>query len=260
MTRNHATRSSISYAVTSSIASASGLGHQTPGLSLTPSTSFLKSFSLCANSTTEILPKAPHTAAAGGRDKIPYRGVSEGDDDDAVKYIHPVFALRRTDYSKTLSVYSATLLVKDTGEGNFELSVCAICSTQDQEASLSSPVTHGASNTTCQLPPQLHLYCGTTDCLTGPGPAVLPMHPVMNLGSSVSSSSFLGPHCAFVAPEGIFLVDLRSANSRAKSTEILNKAADAENCDRGMNRTEKGVAFNRTKMKIKLQVGLGFQE
>ena len=86
------------------------------------------------------------------------------------------------------------------------------------------------------------------------------MHPVFNLGCHVSSCSFLGPHCAFVAPEGVFLLDLRSAASRAKSTEMLNRAADAENSDRGMNRMEKGVAFDRTKMKIKLQVGQALQE
>ena len=241
--RNLSARSSISCAVTSSIASASGLGYQTPGLSVAPIISFLKSFSLCANSSAEILPNNPLTAVVENRDVMPYKGSSE-DDDDAIKYIHPVFALRRADYSQVLSIYSATLLVKDIGEGNFELSICAICSTQDTEV----------SPTPCHLPPQLQLYCGATDYLKGP--SVLPMHPVFNLGSNVSSCSFLGPHCAFVAPEGVFLLDLRSANARAKSTEILNDAADAENSDRGMNRMEKGVAFNRTKMKIKLQVGL----
>jgi hypothetical protein len=54
-------------------------------------------------------------------------------------------------------------------------------------------------------------------------------------------------------------VDLRSAISRAKSTEILNEAVDLENSDRGVNRMEKGVAFNRTKMKTKLQVGRSCQ-
>lgn len=58
-----------------------------------------------------------------------------------------------------------------------------------------------------------------------------------------------------MAPEGVFLLDLRSATLRAKSTEMLNRAADAEKSDRGINRMEKGVAFDRTKMKIKLQVG-----
>ena len=185
-----------------------------------------------------------------------YKHTSE-DDDDAIKYIHPVFALRRTDYSKALSICSATLLIKDVGDGNFELSICAIGSTLDPE--ILPPATRGTrhtnTNTPCPLPPQLHLYCGTTDCFNGP--TVIPMHPVFNLGCHVSSSSFLGPHCAFVAPEGVFLLDLRSATSRAKSTEMLNRAADAEKSDRGINRMEKGVAFDRTKMKIKLQVGQG---
>lgn len=190
-----------------------------------------------------------------------YNHTSE-DDDDAIKYIHPVFALRRTDYSMALSIYSATLLVKDVGDGNFELSMCAIGSTLVPE--ILPPATHGTrhtstnTNTPCPLPPQLYLYCGTTDCFNGA--AVLSMHPVFNLGCHVSSCSFLGPHCAFVAPEGVFLLDLRSAASRAKSTEMLNRAADAENSDRGMNRMEKGVAFDRTKMKIKLQVGQALQE
>ena len=219
---------------------------------MAPIVSLLKSFSLCANSSTEILPKNPHTAVVDKSGELSYKGMSvKDDDDDAIKYIHPVFALRRTDYSQVLSIYSATLFVNDIGEGNFELSICAICSTQDPD--IPPPVTHGNYPTLSHLPPQLHLYCGTTDCLKGP--SVLPMHPVFNLGSNVSSCSFLGPHCAFLAPEGVFLVDLRSANSRAKSTEILNNAADAENSDGGMNRMGKGVAFNRTKMKTKLQVG-----
>jgi hypothetical protein len=215
----------------------------------------LKSLSLCANSTSEMPPKDPYKGVVEERGEVSHRGVLEVDD-DAVKYTHPVYSARRTDYSKALSVYSASLLVKDLGEGQFELSVCAVCGVKEPEAAL--PVTDSASHTPSPLPPQLHLYCGTMNCLKGP--AVLPMHPVLNLGSHVSSCSLLGPNCAFVAPEGVFLVDLRSASSRAKSTEILNEAVDLENSDRGVNRMEKGVAFNRTKMKTKLQVKLSCLE
>jgi hypothetical protein len=201
-------------------------------------------------------PKDPYKGVVEERGDASYRGILE-DDDDAVKYTHPVYSTRRTDYSKALSVYSASLLVKDIGEGQFELSVCAVCSVMEPETALLI-TDSSASQTPSQLPPQLHLYCGTMNGLKGP--AVLPMHPVLNLGSHVSSCSLLGPNCAFVAPEGVFLVDLRSASSRAKSTEILNEAVDLENSDRGVNRMEKGVAFNRTKMKTKLQVRLSCLE
>lgn len=215
----------------------------------------LKSLSVCANSTSEMPPKDPYKGVVEERGDVSYKGILE-DDDDAVKYIHPVYNTRRTDYSQALSVYSASLLVKDLGEGQFEFSVCAVCSVKDPETALS--VTDSACVTPSPLPPQLHLYCGTMNFLKGP--AVLSMHPVLNLGSHVSSCSLLGPNCAFVAPEGVFLVDLRSASSRAKSTEILNEAVDLENSDRGVNRMEKGVAFNRTKMKTKLQVGLNCRQ
>ncbi len=71
---------------------------------------------------------------------------------------------------------------------------------------------------------QLHLFCGTVNLdglLAGASIArssrstaastTMPMHPVLNLGSHLSSLSFRGKHCALAVPEGCFLLDLESA-------------------------------------------------
>jgi hypothetical protein len=85
--------------------------------------------------------------------------------------------------------------------------------------------------------PQMHLFCGSTVlgddflvCSRPRGHRVpslhLPLHPVLNLGSDVSSLSFHGLHCAVVVPQGCFLLGLRSAaDCAAEMQEYCDRSA-----------------------------------
>jgi hypothetical protein len=260
----------VAAAVASSALAAVGLTHQSLAPVITP----LLSLSLRANSPREIPPNDPDHGVEEVAEE-PW-GVGKVEDEipseDPVR-AHPVYEQKRCEYSESLLPLCTTLLLREGKKGELELSVCAAC-VRDETWDLS--ILHDTSLS--PAPQQLLLYCGSislTDCTLGdrgagrggsgrggsggwtgdrggggvsewgqkgdPRPHfLLPMHPVLNLGPSVSCCTFQGPHCCVVSPGRTVLVDLGSACSRAKITEILNEAVDTEEEGMVEQKVEKG--------------------
>ena len=197
-----------------------------------PSITFMSCFTLNSNSLEEVPPSDPSTHDGIDGLNLSVESAqrwSAHEEEDDVKYVLPVYASKRTNYSRPLAPMKMSLLLTEgteagsgTGDsGCMELSVCAVCRKDDDDFDFSLP--------SDRQPTQLQLYCGTYlldkeySVLI---PTPLPMHPVLNMGSDVTACSLLGLDCCFVVPKGIFLVDLKSACSRAKKRRELDKMVD----------------------------------
>ena len=166
-------------------------------------------------------------------------------------YQLPVFESGRMDFSEPIFPATAPhlhgegahLVLSERGAG-LELKLFLVCHRDDSE-----DVARLRQNRyPLPLPQQLHLYCGSVTVgedlsssllsvgshgwhhqrssrsghRSGVAVMTMPMHPVLNLGSSLSSLSFRGVHCALVVPHGCFLLDLVSA--AAAAAELHNYA------------------------------------
>ena len=213
-----------------------------------PSVTFTSCFSLNSNALSEVPPSDPTIPDGPGRLNLSAERYEAEDD---IKYVLPVYASRRTQYSRPLTPVRLSLLLTEgtetgtesgSGDKGMELSVCAVCRQDDDidfDFSPPSDRTH---------PPQLQLYCGTFllerefSVLI---PTPLPMHPTLNMGSDVTACSLLGADGCFVVPEGIFLLDLRSACCRAKRRRELDELVDS---------SEAAFSVVRKRELLKLQV------
>lgn len=166
-------------------------------------------------------------------------------EDVGEKYTHPVFLKSQSEYSEPLTAYGACLLFKAGCEGEYEVSVCAVCARDESEDYIMLP--HPA-------PQQLHLYCGTAvisddDVSIAPLDSVsglrssqrvggdrkgrdvkatpLPMISLLNLGSSVYSFSSHAARCSLVLPCGVILVNLRDAVPVAGALRRAREAGPA---------------------------------
>ena len=159
-------------------------------------------------------------------------------------YQLPVFERGRMDFSEPVFPVTAphlhgegAHLVLNEGAAGLELTLYLVCHRDDSE----DVARLRESRYPLPLPQQLHLYCGSvvladdlSSLLLSAGNhgwqqqrlprsghrsstavMMMPMHPVLNLGSSLSSLSFRGAHCALVVPQGCFLLDLDSAAAAA---------------------------------------------
>ena len=164
-------------------------------------------------------------------------------------YQLPVFERSRMDFSEPifpatapyLNGEGAHLVLSERGAG-FELTLYLVCHRDDSE----DVARLRQSRYPLPLAEQLHLYCGSVvlgeelssslllsfgnHCWqqrlpprighhSGTTVLMMPMHPVLNLGSSLSSLSFRGVHCALVVPQGCFLLDLDSASAAARELQ-----------------------------------------
>ena len=169
------------------------------------------------------------------------------------KYLQPVFARNQSIISELLTALSVHLLVGCGLEGNVEVSVCAICRRDESEdrICLSSPLPQqlhlycGTAVIRGGTQPFHGLYRSsrsvvkvmtTTDRDKTSQPdestddearereyikriSLLPMIPVLNLGTTLSSCSYLDDHCAAVMACGIILIDLRKGISKAQEIQ-----------------------------------------
>lgn len=188
---------------------------------------------------------------------------SENAEDLESKYSQPVFAKNQSISSEPLAALSVHILVRGGPEDSVEVSVCAICKRDESEdrICLSSPLpqqlhlycgtvvigdetyhSHGLYRTSRSFGNVLN----TTDMDRTSQPdestdngvgekekdkskriSVLPMTPVLNLGSTLSSCSYLDSHCAAVTACGIILIDLREAIRKAQEVQSEPLVAEA---------------------------------
>ena len=169
------------------------------------------------------------------------------------KYLQPVFARNQSISSELLTVLSVHLLVGCGPEDSIEVSVCAICRRDESEdrICLSSPLpqqlhlycgtavisggthpSHGLHRSSRSIVKVLTTTdwdkTSVPDESTDDGArereyikriSLLPMIPVLNLGTTLSSCSYLDNHCAAVMACGIILIDLRIGISKAQEIQ-----------------------------------------
>jgi hypothetical protein len=186
---------------------------------------------------------------------------------------YPEYAQRRSDYTEPLLPLCTTLLLREGKKADLELSVCAACVRDETwDRSILHDTAPQQLQLYCGSLSLTDFTLGDRGAGGGAGAGAgagggggwvgdrgaggglsewgmtgdfrphfpLPMHPVLNLGSSVSCCTFQGPHCCVVSPGRTLLVDLGSACSKAKITEILNEAVDTEEEGMVEEKVEKG--------------------
>jgi hypothetical protein len=143
------TLTALSSAVTASISAATTSAAVNQATSV-PRVTCIAKLILLTNSFDEVIPDEPVEAVEGSKKRRKDKGVEE---DVGEKYENPVYEQGRTNFSDPIRALSAHLVLSGgEEEGEFDLSVCAVCTRDDEE---------DACRLQVEVEQQLHLYCGT---------------------------------------------------------------------------------------------------